>query len=483
MRIAFLQDLWFEWQAPMLLSAIARQRGHQCQLIIDGDPERAAAKALARRPDLVAFSVITGSHWYAVRAAAAVKRRSSTPVVVGGPHATLCPDLARDPAVDMLCRGEGETTFAALLDRLGGGGSLADVPGLCYRDGDGGPRYNAPAPAVDLDALPFLDRELYCRYRVFGRETTRVFYASRGCRHDCAYCCAPALRLAGGGGPRARLRSPALVCREINETRRRWRTRVVFFEDDTFAQDRDWAGELLGRYRVEVGLPFMCMLRASDLDEDLAAALGKSQCVGAVFGVETADQALRQGPLRRDESDEDLLRAARLLRRHRVRSSTFNMLGLPGEGLDGARRTVAFNRRLDVDFPWATLYRPFPGTPLERRAVAMGLLGPDDSRRSAEGNLYTSSLLDLPERAAIENLQRLFPFAVRWPALAGDAFIRRRRAAGLYYLAFCLYSFYREVRMWRRSPLIALWTGLLNQVQYRRARRARRGQAGRVNHV
>ena len=48
MKIVFLQHLWYEWQAPMILSAIAKQKGHTAELYIEPNPITAALRVVER---------------------------------------------------------------------------------------------------------------------------------------------------------------------------------------------------------------------------------------------------------------------------------------------------------------------------------------------------------------------------------------------------------------------------------------------------
>ncbi len=463
MKIAFVQELFYEWQAPMQLSALAKERGHECSMIIDKVPENAAKKVLQYRADLVIFSmVITGSHFYVLETSKKIKKQASVPIVIGGPHPSLCTHMLENPSIDFLCQGEGEITFIMLLDKILRGGSLEGIPGLWYKDGRQNIISNRPAPLIQLDDLPFLDRDLYYRYKVFRYEKARYVYFSRGCKYDCTYCCVPVMRRVNGEGPQLRYRSPELVCAEINQMNKKYGINYVSFQEDTFVQDRDWAVEFLNRYSREVKIPFMCMLTAEDVDEKIVKGLKKGGCVSALLTVDTGDETIRRELLGRNTSNEDYLRAVMLLKKYNVSISTINLLGLPGENLKKAKETIAFNRKLNVDFPWAMLYRPYPNTELEKRIVEMGLLDMEKSRSSKEKNLYCSSLLLQPEIEKLVNLQKLFSYAVKYPWVSRDFFLQQKWAFKIYYHLFCLYSYYREVKFWKRSGLITFYSGMKN---------------------
>ncbi len=463
MKIAFVQDLFYEWQAPMQFSALARLQGYECTMVIDKIPERAAKKVLQYKADVVVFStVITGSHWYVIKTAEIIKQNSAIPILVGGPHPSLCTNLIEIPSIDYLCKGEGDLTFTMLLNRIDKGGSLDQVPGLWYKDKHNNICCTKPAPLINLDELPTLDRGLYYRYKIFKHEKTRYIYFSRGCKYDCKYCCVPVVRSVCGIGPRLRYRSPKLVCDEINAIHTQYGIKYVSFQEDTFAQNHDWLKEFLNRYMREVKKPFVCMLTAEDINENIARKLKTAGCVGALLAVDTGNEKTRNELLGRKTRNDEYIKVAALLKRFGIQISTINLLGLPGETLADAEDTIAFNRRLNVDYPWAMLYRPYPNTALEKEIERLGLIDPSESRSSKEKNLYCSSLLQQPEIKQLENLQKLFSFTVKFPRLNTDFVLRQNHTFKLYYNLFCLYSYYREVRFWKRSALITLYSGIKN---------------------
>ena len=79
-------------------------------------------------------------------------------VLAGGIHANLFPeDLLADGA-DYAVLGEGEHSTLELFNRLAGGGDVEGVHGIAML-GTGGIRITPKQPtALDLDALPFVDR-------------------------------------------------------------------------------------------------------------------------------------------------------------------------------------------------------------------------------------------------------------------------------------------------------------------------------------
>ena len=106
--------------------------------------------------------------------------------LLGGPEVSFCPEkiLQELPMVAFLIAGEGERPFALLLDYLAGGdGDPADIPGVCYRTGDGAAVVKSPFYTKEEPPSPYTPW-------YFRSLKGRIAYleTSRGCPFSCAFC-------------------------------------------------------------------------------------------------------------------------------------------------------------------------------------------------------------------------------------------------------------------------------------------------------
>jgi anaerobic magnesium-protoporphyrin IX monomethyl ester cyclase len=360
------------------LAAALRAHGHEptlCHLLEPPIRDAFAERVRAARPDLVAFSV--NSH-YARRLrdwTAWAREATGAPVVVGGVHATLAPEeVAALPAVDFTCVGEGEGPLAELCAALEAGRDPAAIPNLWVRRGDGIARHEPRPFEADLDALPDPDLGVFDMASLsHTRQGIFAYLLSRGCTHSCTYCCAHALRRAARGRYRRTL-SPARAAGQLAGllARHAPATQLVTFTDSTLYEDADWLEEFAPLYRERVGLPFSCNLRADRVDERCARLLRGMGCRTARFGVESGDEAMVRGVLRRGLGLEETRRAFALLRAQGVQLWAYDMVGLPGETLAKALRTVEFNAEIGADLAIPMIFHPYPGTDLRRACEEAG---------------------------------------------------------------------------------------------------------------
>jgi radical SAM superfamily enzyme YgiQ (UPF0313 family) len=152
--------------------------------------------------------------------------------VVGGYHATLCPEDFDTTDVDVIVVGEGESTFPALLTALEESSDLEEVAGLVFRRGEEQVATEPRQLLADLDESPLPARHLTDAYREnyffqFWSSPSPVETA-RGCPYKCKFCSVWVFHRS-----RCRFKSPERVLRELE----RVRSDIAYFVDDNFLQN------------------------------------------------------------------------------------------------------------------------------------------------------------------------------------------------------------------------------------------------------
>lgn len=416
MKIAFLQNFWYEYLGVMSIAAVVKQRGHQAQAFINGW-ERDLSQAVAQfSPDVIAFPVYSGSQEWVLKTARELKEKLGKLVVLGGPHPTFFPEIIKEEGIDIVCRGEGEYPIAELLDALVKKENIERIPNCWIKRGKKLIK-NPVRPLIDpLDSLPFLDREVYYRYRGLARNPVKSFHVGRGCPYRCAYCHNQALlKIYKGKGTYVRHHRPQRVLQEIIRVKRRYPLKVVFFVDDTFILSKKWLLKFLPLYKEKVGLPFVCNIRGDLLDEDLARNLAQAGCISVFMGVETGNEEMRLKILKKTITNKDLRKTADLLHQYHIRLATNNMVGLPGESLEEALETVRFSAEIKTDLPWCAIFQPYPGTELADYCLEKGYVTKEDLAQIGSSFLRRS-VLRTKDIKRIINLQKLFHLGVWFPS-------------------------------------------------------------------
>ncbi len=369
-----------------LAGYLERKTSHRVE-VCDGQAEELSYPALKKRirssaPDLVGLTAMTFTLIDVMETARLVKEIDpEIPVAVGGVHAFLYPEETVNlPEIDYVLSGEGEESFALLLDRLEGKGNLSAVPGLTYLE-DGRVR-SSPSPPLcaDLDALPFPARKLtpWRKYSsvMAKRQPITTMFTSRGCPFRCSFCARPHL------GKRFRYRSAANVVDEMEECVEMG-IREFLIYDDTFTVNRDRVlavSEEILRRRLEIGWDIRA--RVDCVDREMLELMKRAGCERIHYGVEAGTEkilrVLNKG-IALDQARETIA----LTRKIGIETLAYFMIGSPTETRSDVLETIRFALDLKPDFVHVTILCPFPGTEIYRRGLAEGVFPRDHWREFA----------------------------------------------------------------------------------------------------
>ncbi|MBM4467325.1 MAG: radical SAM protein [Chloroflexi bacterium] len=318
-----------------------------------------------RRPHVTGLTMMSVDYNPVTEAIAVIKDVDpATITVVGGPHPTLVLDeVAANPRIDYIVTHEAEITFPKLLAAIEWGQPPQERVLVGERP--------------DLDAIPFVDRELFldewhkCGYAVDSPEVPFVpelpppfltIIAGRGCIYNCNFC-QPAERLIFG---RFRQRSVPNVVEELKLLRDKYHFASFMFHDDCLTNDREWVAEFCQTYKREgFTQPFFCQSRADIIvrHEELVELMADAGCRGYFIGFESgSDRVLRF--LRKGTTREVNLKAAQICRKHGISVWANYMLGLPTETQEEMLDTISMLKEIDPDYYSPAFYTPHPGSDL-----------------------------------------------------------------------------------------------------------------------
>ena len=472
-RALFVQPLPIPRPAVLQLAAVLRQAGHTCEVQVEALERRhggLAATARRWRPDLILLSCMTGEHGVGLEMVAPVRAAlPGVPVVMGGPHPTVWPQVIEHPAVDIICRGEGEGALHELVTQMASVGErdrralvphIRHIRNLSVKLSPQEIIHNPLRPLVaDLDTLPLPIYDLYRRYPAcnLGLHHPLVL-TGRGCPYGCTACINHHLRdlYDVSIGDYVRRRQPEAVIEELERLVSTLPVRLIEFADDTFTLNRQWLRAFLPVYQSRVARPFVCDVRADTLDKATIEALRLAGCVAVRMSVESGSERVRQAILGKGLSTAAIRRAARAVRQSGIKLLTYNIVGSPGETLEEALETLALNRQLRPDHAWCALLQPYPGTAIRQTAIEQGVIARDAGVDDFRESVFSSVFLSEPHRGQILRLQRIFDFLVQVKIPMG--IIRRMLSIGpdaLYDAAFKI-SYARYLRRIERLDLMDL---------------------------
>jgi len=406
-------------EMPLSILALApelKKRGYSVVLIDERFDRHALSKLEASldRALCVGISSMTGYQIQGgIAAAKRVRQRSDVPVVWGGWHVSLLPEESiKSPHVDILVRGQGEKTFAALVQAIEEKGNLKEIPGITFKNGE--EIFSTPDPAIisldELDPMPYDLIDINRYHPHFS------YLSSIGCPMSCGFCADAVVYKRKWKGMNA-FRLTEEIARLSKKLS--WRIRSVYFIDNNFFVDpervRIFCDALVKRgIRITweaLGHP----RQLAKLDEGFYQLLKQSGCYRILIGAESGSQTILDY-INKKAAVEDILLFVKRCKEHQIIPVLSFMCGFPKSPIDDLKETVLFineakrvNRNTKIKLFFFT---PYPGSFLYQEAIQNGFR-PPTSLEDWSG--YTLNIRNMPyldpgyEKLAVWFTERYFP--------------------------------------------------------------------------
>lgn len=285
-------------------------------------------------------------------------------IIVGGLHPTAKPvETLSIPFFDFLVHGEGEITTRELLDAIIAKSDPTKIKGIFYKK-DGKILRNDSRPEIlNLDEIPFDNRDLLIGFEKYPKETLGQIHTSRGCPYKCAYCSASII-----WENKVRFRSVTNVIEEMNYLYHQYHVKDINFADDNFLLDPERVKaiceEILNR-RLKIN--WRCCARADIhryFNGDLLKLMYKAGCKQICIGFESGSQKLLDA-VNRGVNLTNTKETIKMMNGVHIKLHADFIIGLPGENETTLMETLDLMKLVcDWCRPTITvvLFKPYPGT-------------------------------------------------------------------------------------------------------------------------
>jgi anaerobic magnesium-protoporphyrin IX monomethyl ester cyclase len=332
----------------------------------------------------IGITVLTGAPISdALQISRAVKRaRPSVPVVWGGWHPSMfARECLLEPSVDITVRGQGEETFAEIVQRLAEGRSLEGCAGCTVRLSDGTIHENPARSLAAVDKFRAHDYGLIPVERYFELKGKRQldYISSQGCNFRCAFCSDPFVY-----GRKWVGLEPTRMALRLKELWDRYHFDDVNFQDETFFTKRDRV-QALAEQIVESGMriTWAATMRADQgvrLPDAVWAKCKQSGLRRLLVGVESGSNEMLKR-IRKDIRIEQVFETAEKMLQHDIAGHFPFIVGFPDESESSIQASLDVAKRLrsmSPDFLTPIYYfKPYPGSELVIEAVARGFQLPE----------------------------------------------------------------------------------------------------------
>jgi radical SAM superfamily enzyme YgiQ (UPF0313 family) len=351
-------------------------------VIIDGRledyPLPKIFEALQEKGICFAVTVLTGGPIKdALAVSKAVKQRfSNIPVVWGGWHPSLFPgETLAEECIDVVVKGQGEVTFAKLLERFEAAQPLAGLNGTGYKE-NGQVVINADRHMEDINAFPPFNYELVdvpAYMRLSGRKQLD-YVSSQGCRFRCAFCADPAMYKRGWHGY-----SPERIGNEIEMLWRQYQFEHVHFQDETFFTNAKRVQGVAEEFiRRQLPVSWFGTMRADQgvrLPDHIWELCKQSGLEKIMIGMESGTQHMLDW-MQKDIKLDHIFETAAQCIRYDLAINFSVIVGFPGETAESITATLEVIkrlRRMSSDFVVNIFYyKPYPGNKIADELSAGG---------------------------------------------------------------------------------------------------------------
>jgi len=287
-------------------------------------------------PDLVAFSCTTATYGPALYFAQLLRKHMNTPIMFGGVHAALVPEIIlENTEVDMVCIGEGEEALLELANSFDKGRISTNIENIWFKDKNNIIK-EQNIIANPVRSLPrnidkyTMDRSFFWDVLPSNYRKNAYYLTARGCPYKCTYCGnEQKLDLYKGKGKFIRQLSVKQAIDDLIILKEQYNTKSIMIEDDIFTLNKKWLREFVEPYREKIGLPFTCFIHPKYFDDELGQLLQRGGCRLAWFGIQTGNEKNRQEILLRQESNEEIIRAADLCKKYDLKFMVDHIFDIP----------------------------------------------------------------------------------------------------------------------------------------------------------
>jgi radical SAM superfamily enzyme YgiQ (UPF0313 family) len=418
--IVFYQQYAVPYFSILSLSAHLKHAGISAGVVIESLEDNPLETLKKLNPKLIGISVLSPEHNWLIKTSQKIKSiLPDTKIIVGGIHAIFYPEeILESASVDLVCHGDGESTLLSVMNEIDKQSpNFASIAGIAYKDSKNKICMNERASLVPFNDEIIEDRAIYYdKYPQLAKDAVHRFFCSRGCPYKCSFCYNSNIHdIFKGKGTYIRQKSVENFIAELYLQTSKYPIKFIYFYDDLFTFNKKWLKSFLSIYKDKVGVPFMCNTRANVIDEEVASMLKDAGCRTAGFGVETGNERIRKDILKKEITDEQLIRCGLLLKKYGIKTQTTNMFCLPQETLSDAYETIELNIKAKTDYAFSALFLPFPKTEIADYCIKEGFIKTDYSLKDLPCSFLSNSILSLKDKNSIVNVHKLAFFFIKWP--------------------------------------------------------------------
>ena len=359
--------------------------------------------------DMVGIGGLTTTYSRIKELTPLIRKNAKDAIIIGGGGwASYNPVeiLQLVPELDMICIGEGETTFSELYDEIDKGTrDFEKVNGLCLRNNNNFKFTNPRALIDDLNSVPYpayhlLELDIYFRFsqepksiKSYNAKRRATAVWERGCPRGCTFCSHNGMsridlqNIYGDGNRKAgeklvriaddendtfqlpaRWPSPQYAIDNVKLLKEKYDIDFVSIVDENMTSNLKWTKEFCELY-IKEGLPesvpwgTLGDAPSVAVKPEIVKIMKEAGCAYISFGFESASNKVLNEDIQKGQLRSHLQKTIDTLKQEKMTPLTTFMIGNPHENIDDLMETVDFwiQNNAEID-PF--ICTPYVGSPI-----------------------------------------------------------------------------------------------------------------------
>jgi anaerobic magnesium-protoporphyrin IX monomethyl ester cyclase len=390
-RVIENREFYLEHSYPSIginsLATVLRRRGHHvitldplyvylssgCKAKIDFF--EGVQRVLQNIPvDIAGITTISPLRQVSLRIASMVKEfDKKIKTVLGGPHATMMfrQILENYPGiVDFVVVGQGEKSFADLVERIENKIERNDIPGVARLAKGHQIVFNSPR-FTPLDDLPYPKYDAYVDLLSNKKIKTVGLLTLQGCNFKCNFCCYNYLECSA--------RLPGNVADEVERLTKEYGVEVIHIHDGNFSLNRERGLAILKAIvdKKLQDLELDIKSRFDLVDEEFLNWFIRAGGKSIFYGLESGSPKVLKAMNKKCDL-EKARKIAKLTKNSGINLSIYVMLGYPSETFEDIAMTYQFIKELEPDELYCSITKIYPGTKLYELAKEREIMKDSD---------------------------------------------------------------------------------------------------------
>ena len=319
-------------------------------------------------------------------------------VIFAGLQPTANPEgiLKKMPSVNYLISGESELVLCDVANAFPNEINIKKIKGISYLHENKFYKNENQKIINNLDLISPYDYSIFTKQtflRPYNGKVVKAvdFELSRGCIYTCSYCVETVIQNYYGFKDKnkrgtlisaksyLRNKSAKTAFKEIKNLNKKFGIELFRCQDTNFLTINHKMLIELADYihNSKLKIKLYIETRAEGINDKTLKILKKLRVSGVGMGLELSSEKFREKSLNRFVDTKKIEEAFKLLKKNKINTTAYNIIGLPNQTEESVLDTIKFNRIIKPNVSSVAYYSAYEGTELKKEAIKNFDIFPD----------------------------------------------------------------------------------------------------------